>query len=117
MTTPTLFIEKALLHLGREISDGLDYRSRTEKVTQIITFWHEMGEVDTEERSSLLKYWQELLIVIVSHDKEFGIRQREGKTDIEDLKAEARNALENFYESVGDCLDSLAVLRIHLRGG
>ena len=109
MNLPTLLLERALLRYGRGVVDGLDHQSLTEKVIQIITFWHYMGEVDDEVRDFLLLHWQELLLVVFTHEKELGIRQQEGNIDREDLRADAKGALTTFYESVGNCLDSLAI--------
>src|SRR3990167_8618148 len=97
MNTPLLlFIEVALLRLGKETSDGLDYRIRTEKATQIINHWHSCKEIDGEVRDKLFKCWQELILVVLSHQKEAEYRRREGMTDTEDIKAEARHAYYNF---------------------
>ncbi len=108
-TPPLLFIELALLRLGKEIVDGLEYRSRTEKATQIVNHWHSVKEINDEVRNRLFKCWQELLLVALSHEKEIEYRQRESKTDTDDLNAEARHAYYDFCECVGGCLDSLAI--------
>ena len=108
MIPPALFIEIALLRLGKEIADGLDHQSRTGKVTQIITFWHNMREVDNEIKDFLLVHWQELLLEVLTHERELEIRKRVGNTDTEDLRSETRTALTTFYKSIGDCLKSLA---------
>lgn len=107
-TPPLLFIEVALLRLGKEIVDGLDYKERTEKATQIINHWHSVKEINDEVRNRLFKCWQELLLNVNVRDRELVIRRTEGRQDTQDVHQEVRLLYIDYCECVGSCLDSLA---------
>lgn len=112
METPPniiFFIEPALGHLGEEIVAGLDFRERTEKATAIINHWYNKGEITDGVRNMLLKCWQELLLEVITHEREFRIRQQERNTNTEDLREEIHLSYIDFRECVGGCLDSLAI--------
>lgn len=110
MTPPNvnLFIEVALLRLGKEIVDGLDHRDRTIKAGQIIHFWNEVGKIDDLTRDRLLQCWHELLVDAATRDREIKIRRTEGRTDTEDVHREMVLLYTNFCGSVSDCLDTLS---------
>lgn len=104
-TPPILFIEVALLRLGKEIVDGLDLKERTKMVDQIVNHWYERKEIDDEVRNQLFKCWQELVL----NDRELLIRRSEARYDTQDVHQEVRLLYIEYCECVGGCLDSLAI--------
>jgi len=111
MTPPNVisFIELALMRLGEEMMNGLDYDSRTEKAKQVINHWNNVGEIADETREKLLQCWDELLIDVRVRDRELSIRRSEGNTDTDDVHMDTKACYVDFIQCVGDCLDPILV--------
>jgi len=101
------FIELALLRLGKETLDGLDYFSRVEKARQIISHWHKRGEISDDIREHLLSCWEDFLIDVAARDRELSIRRTEGQTDTEDVHKDTHLCYVDFCQCIGNCLDPL----------
>lgn len=105
----TFFIEKALLRLGKEIVDGLDREERTERAKGIVENYYERRVIDKKTRDKLVQCWQDLLFDCSARDIELSIREREGKTETDDVHRDTYLCYVNFCQCVGDCLDILSV--------
>ena len=112
METPpnvTFFIELALLRLGKEISDGLDWRYRSQRVSQIVDHWRNMEAITQEAKVELLKCWHELLLDVLAREREQALRRNEGRSDTDDLRGEVSMCYIDFTQCVGNCLDALSI--------
>ena len=111
MTPPNVisFIELALIRLGREMSNGLDYDSRTEKARGIIYHWSKVGGITDEIRERLLQCWEDFLIDVQVRDRELSIRSSDGNPEAADVHMETKACYVDFIQCIGDCLYPILV--------
>ena len=105
----TFFVEIALLRLGREMMDGLDYTSRNQRIGQIVNFWCAREAIRRDVANLLLEYWHELLAEALAYNREYEFVRLEGGSSVIELQRQASLSYIQFCEQVGGCLDSLAV--------
>ena len=74
----TFLIKIALLRLRKEMMDGLNCTSRTQRIGQIVDFWYRHKAIRSDVANLLLEYWYELLEDILVYEKEYGLVRLEG---------------------------------------